>query len=333
MAFHSHKENRMSTRRSFLKRSAAGAAALGVASHAHAAGDQVIRIGMIGCGGRCTAAGDQALNTGKDVRLVAMTDVFRDKVLASREHLKAKHGDQVQAPDDRCFEGLDGYKRVIEASDVVLIACASKFHPMYAEAAIKAGKHVFVEKPHGIDSLGVKRMKAVCELAREKKLCIMSGLQSRWHAGWQETIKRIHDGAIGDVVAIQAMYLRAPYQVVPRDSSWTEMQYHFRNWYHFCYLSGDDAGAQHGPRQLGAQGGDAGLGVRPGRPVRVVRQPVRRHVRPPHRGLRVRQRGPRLRDGHHAGEPLPPLRRNHHGHARHLRPGRVRHRRPGQVEV
>lgn len=231
----------LTSRRDFIKLSAAaGAATLGAAEAAHAAGNQAIRVGMIGCGNRCTSAAEQALLAGPDIKLVAMCDVFADKVAHSRSQLQAKHPDQVQVADDRCFAGLDGYKHVIEASDVVLIACASKFHPMYSEAAIKAGKHVFVEKPHGIDPLGVKRMKAVCDLAKEKGLSIMSGLQSRWHAGWQETIRRIHDGAIGDIVAIQAMFLRAPYQVVPRDPSWTEMQYQFRNWYHFCHLSGDD---------------------------------------------------------------------------------------------
>ena len=95
---------------------------------------------------------------------------------------------------------------------MVLIACASKFHPMYAEAAIKAGKHVFVEKPHAIDPVGCRRMQAACDLAKQKKLSIVSGLQSRFHAGFQECVKRIHDGAIGDVVAIQSMFLRGPYQ-------------------------------------------------------------------------------------------------------------------------
>lgn len=228
------------SRRGFLKATAAGAAALSVARHAHAAGDGVIRIGMIGCGGRCTAAAGESLMAGPDVRLVAMCDIFADKVQASRSHLRERFGEQVQVDDAHCFSGIDGYRQVIEAADVVLIACASKFHPMYSEAAIRAGKHVFVEKPHGIDPIGVKRMKAVCELAKEKRLSLLSGLQSRFHTGWQETVQRIHDGAIGDVVAMQCMFLRAPYVVVPRDSSLSELLYHFRNWYHFCWLSGDD---------------------------------------------------------------------------------------------
>jgi predicted dehydrogenase len=123
---------------------------------------------------------------------------------------------------------------------VVLIACASKFHPMYAEWAVKAGKHVFVEKPHGIDPVGCRRMQAAADLAKQKGLSIVSGLQSRFHAGWQECVKRIHDGAIGDVVAAQSMFLRGPYQTVPRDPKLTETQYQFSNWYHFCWLSGDD---------------------------------------------------------------------------------------------
>jgi len=242
MADHPPLETLAPTRRGFLRLSAAaaGAATLSAASHAHASGNQAIRIGMIGCGGRCTDAAHQAMLAGPDVKLVAMCDVFKDIVLSSRDRLKSRYPGQVLVDDDHCFAGLDGYKQVIDACDVVLIACASKFHPMYSEAAIKAGKHVFVEKPHGIDPLGVKRMKAVCELAKARGLSIMSGLQSRWHAGWKETIERIHDGAIGEVVAIQAMFMRAPYQIVPRQPGWSEMEYHFRNWYHFCYLSGDD---------------------------------------------------------------------------------------------
>ena len=142
--------------------------------------------------------------------------------------------------DAHWFVGFDGYQKVIDSADVVLIACASKFHPMYAEAAIKAGKHVFVEKPHAIDPVGCRRMDAVCDLAKQKNLSIVSGLQSRFDNGWQETVKRIHDGAIGDVVAMQSMFLRGPYRSVDRDPELTEIQYQFSNWYHFRWLSGDD---------------------------------------------------------------------------------------------
>lgn len=241
------KENQTSesntTRRDFLKASAAGSLALSglsLARSAHAAGDEVIKIGMIGCGGRCSGAASESLKSGPYVKLVAMTDVFEDRVQSSRKRLKDMFPEQVVVADDHCFHGLEGYKNVIDSVDVVLIACASKFHPMYAEAAIKAGKHVFVEKPHGIDPIGVRRVKAAAEMAEKKGLSLLSGLQSRFHKGYQETVKRIHDGAIGDVVAMQSMFLRGPYQLEERAQGYNELQYQFRNWYHFCWLSGDD---------------------------------------------------------------------------------------------
>lgn len=231
------------TRRQFLQASAVGAAAvagLSLARAAHAAGDETIKIGMIGCGGRCTGAAAESLSAGPDVKLVAMYDVFDDRLQNQRKTLKSRFPDQVLVDDDHCFSDFQGYRKVIDSVDAVLIACASKFHPMYAEAAIQAGKHVFVEKPHAIDPVGCRRMQAVCALAKTKGLSIVSGLQSRFHAGYQETVKRIHDGAIGDIVSIQAMFLRGPYQTVARDPKYTETQYQFRNWYHFCWLSGDD---------------------------------------------------------------------------------------------
>ncbi len=234
-----------STRRDFLKTAAAGggAAALGplaVARAAHAAGEQMIRIGMIGCGGRCSGAAAQALAAGPDVRLVAMCDVFEHRVKSSLAGLARRFPDQVVVDDDHWWVDFEGYQKVIDSADVVLIACASKFHPMYSEAAVKAGKHVFVEKPHGIDPVGVRRMQAACDLAKEKGVSLVSGLQSRFHRGWQETVARIHDGAIGRVVAAQSMFLRGPYGLVRRDPKLSETEYQFSNWYHFCWLSGDD---------------------------------------------------------------------------------------------
>lgn len=230
------------TRRGFLASSAAmaGAATLTVAQSAHAAGSGTIRVGMIGAGLRCRGAAVDIMKASPDVRVVAMCDVFEDRAKNSRTMLKQANPEKFAVDDDHCFWELDGYKKVIESADLVLIACASKFHPMYSEAAIRAGKHVFVEKPHGIDPAGVRHMQSACKLAADKGLSLLSGLQSRYHKGWQETINRIHDGAIGDVTAIQCMFLRAPYVVVPREPNLTELQYQFRNWYHFCWLSGDD---------------------------------------------------------------------------------------------
>ena len=133
-------DSRKTDRRSFLKSSALGGAAtvtgLSLGRSAHAAGDDKIRIGMIGCGGRCTGAAAQSLKAGLDVKLVAMYDVFADRIKSSRATLKKKSPNQVLVDDDHCFTDFDGYQKVIDSVDVVLIACASKFHPMYAEAAI-----------------------------------------------------------------------------------------------------------------------------------------------------------------------------------------------------
>ncbi len=239
------KTNGTISRRGFLRQSAVAASLAGTASltlgrSAHAAGDGSIKIGMIGCGGRCSGAAAQALKAGADVKLVAMCDVFDSRLQASRTNLKTQFGDQVAVDDDHCFVGFDGYQKVIDSVDVVLIACASKFHPMYSEAAVKAGKHCFVEKPHAIDPVGVRRVEETAKLAEKKGLSLVSGLQSRYHAGWQETVKRIHDGAIGDIVAAQSMFLRGPYQLEARRAGLSEIEFHFWNWYHFCWLSGDD---------------------------------------------------------------------------------------------
>ncbi len=230
-------------RRAFLKASATGAVALAglnIARSAHAAGKQEIKIGMIGCGNRCSGAAEESLRAGPDVKLAAMCDIFPDRLKFRYSLFKRSVPDQVIADQDHLFPGFDGYKKVIDSVDVVLIACASKFHPMYAEAAIRAGKHVFVEKPHGIDPVGVRRMQAAAALAKEKNLSLLSGLQSRFHKGYRESVQRIHDGAIGKVVAMQVMFLRGPYQIVALHPAYTETQYQFSNWYHFCWLSGDD---------------------------------------------------------------------------------------------
>jgi predicted dehydrogenase len=233
------------TRRTFLKTSTVAASAVALSPIelsriVHPAGSDIIKVGMIGCGGRCSGAAGQALTADPGARLVAMCDIFRDRINRSRDELKKAKSEQVTVDDAHCFSGFDGYKHVIEASDVVLIANAAKFHPFHAMAAIQAGRHVFVEKPHGIDPLGVKLMQRACDTAREKKLCIVSGLQSRFHSGYIETVKRIQDGAIGDVVMIEENFLRAPYGVTERKPEYSELEYQCSTQYHFRWLSGDD---------------------------------------------------------------------------------------------
>jgi len=229
-----------SSRRDFLKASAATVAGLSIARVAHAAGDNVIKIGMVGCGGRCAGAAADAMNADPGVQLVAMSDLFADRVEGRRKALKRQKPGQVAVDDDHCFVGLDGYKKVIDSVDVVLIACAAKFHPMYLRAGIQAGKHVFVEKPHGIDPAGIKVLTEATKLAREKKLGILSGLQSRFHPAIRETIQRVHDGQIGEIVSVEENFIRGPYGRTSRPRGVRELEAQYGNQYRFSWLCGDD---------------------------------------------------------------------------------------------
>lgn len=239
-----------SSRRAFLKTSAvlSTAASLGsmtIPANAHAGGSDAIRIGLIGCGGRGTEAAGNALNAGRDVRLVALADIFKERLEASRDHLLAARPNQCDLPTNRCFLGFDAYEKLIACGvDVVLITPSSHFSPPMVLAAIAAGKHVFCEKPHGIDVPGMKTIMAACEEARTKKLCVVSGLCWRYDPGVRETMNRVHDGAIGEIVAIQENYVARPYIVRERKPGQSEMEYQLWNWYHFNWLSGDQTAQQ-----------------------------------------------------------------------------------------
>ncbi len=232
------------SRREFLKRSGGTLSAVGLGllsqTPGYAAAPDTFRVGVIGCGGRGTAAAINAMNADPGVRIVAMADMLRDRMEESRAKMKVKHPDKVAVKDDHMFTGFDAYKHVIELSDVVIIANAAKFHPLHLMAAVEAGKHVFVEKPHAIDPAGVKRVRAACELARKKGLSVVSGLQSRYHTGYQETLAKVHEGAIGDIVSIQETWLRPPYVLRERRPGMSEVEHQAANQYHFHWLSGDD---------------------------------------------------------------------------------------------
>jgi predicted dehydrogenase len=227
-----------SGRRDFLKASAVALSA--AALPGYAAGSDVLRIGVIGCGTRGPAATMNALNADKGNRLVAMADIRLDRIQETRSALKVKYGDQVAVDDAHCFTGFDAYHKVIESSDVVIIANAAKFHPLHLKTAVEAGKHAFAEKPHAIDPYGIQMVREACALAKEKGLSVMSGLQSRYHPGYIETMARVHEGAIGDIIAIQETWLRPPYVLRQRQPGMTEVEHQAANQYHFHWLSGDD---------------------------------------------------------------------------------------------
>jgi predicted dehydrogenase len=238
-------QSQRASRREFLKLSTAVAAAMGgplsIGRSAHAHGSDILKLGLIGCGGRGSGAAANALNADANARLVAMADVFPDRIQAARKNLRAVKKDQVAVDDDHCFVGLDAYRKVIDSGvDVVLIACASRFHPFYLKAAVDAGKHVFVEKPHAINPAGVGLVAQACEEARKKNISVLSGLCWRYDKGVQETMKRVLGGAIGEIVAIQETYMRSAYRLEQPEKGQRELEYQFRNWYHFNWLSGDD---------------------------------------------------------------------------------------------
>ncbi len=233
------------SRREFLKTTASvGAAVAGglvLQRSVHAAGSDTIKIGLVGCGGRGSGAAVNAMNAGKHIKLVAMADIFEDKMAAAVRNLKAVKPDQFAVDKDHQFVGFDAYQKVIDSDiDVAVIACASRYHPDYLQAAITAGKHVFLEKPHGVDVPHVHKVVAACEEAKKKGLAVVSGLCWRYDTGVRETIKRVQDGAIGDIVAIQENYMRSPYHLTSPRPGLSEIDYQFRNWYHFNWLSGDD---------------------------------------------------------------------------------------------
>ena len=231
-------------RRHFLAASAAATFAAGV----HAKDSDTLRIGLIGCGGRGTGAAVQALKADSNVKLVAMGDAFDDRLQSSLASLKKneKVGAKVDVPATNCFIGFDAYEKVIASGvDVVLLCTPPHFRPLHLKAAVAAGKHVFAEKPIATDAVGVRSVLATCEAAKKKNLSIVSGLCLRYDTSFRETIKRIHDGAVGEILLLQANDLRGPNWGKAREKEWTDMQYQMRNWYNFTWLSGDFNVEQH----------------------------------------------------------------------------------------
>ena len=238
------------SRRDFVKTSAAVAGAAAAASLAfpsgvYAQGSDQIKVGLIGCGGRGSGAALNALNGDPSAKIHALGDMFADKLEESLKRLKTEAGDRVDVANDRRFSGFDAYKGVIEASDVVLLATPPHFRPMHLAAALAANKHCFVEKPVGVDVPSVKKVMELCELAKQKKLNVVSGLCYRYDEAKQDMVKRVHDGAVGDIISLQGMYNTSGLWVAPRQPQWSDMEWQLRNWLYFTWLSGDHIVEQH----------------------------------------------------------------------------------------
>lgn len=243
------KEQLTQQRRDFLKASALLAGGAIISSiplaGAYASGSDTIKIALIGCGDRGTGAAFQALSTKFNIKLVAMADAFQDRLDNSFQALNAKFAAKMDVPKERQFVGFDAYLKAIPLADVVLLVTPPGFRPIHFEEAVKQGKQIFMEKPVAVDAPGIRRVLAAAEEAKKKKLNVVVGLQRRYQTNYLEAMKRINDGAIGEIVSGQVYWNSGGVWVRPRTAGQTEMEYQMRNWYYFNWLCGDHIVEQH----------------------------------------------------------------------------------------
>lgn len=226
-------------------KTAAALATLPVARFAHAASDDTIKIAMVGCGGRGTGACVQAMNTPGATKLVAMCDVDDEQIAKSLSSIRAQHHDKVDVPPDRQFTGFEDYKKAIAEADVCILATSPGFRPIHFEEAVRQGKHVFMEKPVAVDAPGVRRILEAAKIAKRKNLKVGVGMQRRHQPTYQETVQRLHDGAIGDIVSMRVYWDGNAREGKERLPGEEEMRYQIRNWYYYTWLSGDHICEQH----------------------------------------------------------------------------------------
>jgi predicted dehydrogenase len=252
-------------RRDFLKTSTAAAAGAALSTLAltpnnvHAAGNDTIKVGIIGCGDRGSGAAENVLSAAPNVEIVALGDVFQFRVEGLRGRLKkfvendatAKSlGSKIDLPDDRCFVGLDCHEKVINSgANYLILTSPPGFRPVHIQAAVAAKKNFFTEKPVGVDGAGIRKVLDAYEKAKEAGLHIAAGTQRRHQAGYIETIKRVHDGEIGDLVSLRCFWNQGPIWFRSRDQvrehTDSDLAYQLHNWYHFLWVCGDHICEQH----------------------------------------------------------------------------------------
>jgi predicted dehydrogenase len=214
---------------------------------AYAAGSDTIRVGVVGCGGRGTGAAIDCLNAAPGVEVVAMYDLFMDRIESSLKTIKEKHPDKVKVTPERMFTGFEGFKKLSALPEVNLVIMASPpgFRPMQLKAAVEGGKNVFMEKPVAVDPVGIRSVLASSDLAAQKGLAIVAGTQRRHQASYLEIMKRIHEGAIGELVGGQCYWNQGDLWVKQMEPGMSEMEWQCRNWLYFTWLSGDHIVEQH----------------------------------------------------------------------------------------
>jgi len=235
------------SRRDFVKSgSALTAAALAGAPMVHAGGQDTITVGVIGCGGRGTGAMENCLDSAPNVRIIAMGDMFPDRMRGARKQLADSKREGFKVTDETAFTGFDAYKKVLDSGcQMVILATPPGFRPMHFKAAVEAGKHVFFEKPVAVDPTGVRTVIEYGKIAKEKKLAVVTGTQRRHEGSYVETMKRIKDGAIGEVVAGRCYWNSGGVWVNKRQPEQSDMEHQLRNWYYYPWLCGDHIVEQH----------------------------------------------------------------------------------------
>lgn len=205
---------------------------------------ELIRAGLVGCGGRGTGAAVNFLDAGPNLEIVALGDVFQDQLDKCRNNLKSARG--VEVADENCYVGFDAYQKVIDSRvDLVLFATPPHFRPQHVKAAIDAGKHVFQEKPVAVDPVGARLMMETTQKAKEKKLNMVSGTALRYSKDYIETYKRVSEGMIGEIIGGQAIRNGGALWWAERKPEWSDLEYMLRNWGNFTWLSGDHITEQH----------------------------------------------------------------------------------------
>ncbi len=238
------------SRRNFVKTTAALAAVPlageTLLNRAWAGGTNQIRVGLIGCGGRGTGAAVNALEAAEYTRIVALADVFSDRLNGCRNHLKSR-GERGTVADDHCFTGFDAYRQLLALRevDLVILATPPHFRPIHFEAAVDAGKHVFMEKPVAVDGSGIRAVLAAGQKAYEQGLAVVAGTQRRHEPCYLAAIEQLKQGAIGDVVAARCYWNQGGLWMNEPRSEWTDMEWQLRNWLYFTWLSGDHIVEQH----------------------------------------------------------------------------------------
>jgi predicted dehydrogenase len=225
----------------------AGALTLGVSAYAQesSAADDPIRVGVVGCGGRGTGAAIDAITASPRARIVALADVFEDRLRKAHSEL-TKHGERAIVDESRCYIGFDAYQDLVDSEvDLVILATPPHFRPMHFQAAIKAGQHVFMEKPVAVDPAGIRTVLAAADEADRKKICVVAGTQRRHEQCYLEAMKQLDAGAIGKLVSARCYWTMGGLWMIPPRPEWSDMEWQLRNWLYFTWLSGDHIVEQH----------------------------------------------------------------------------------------